>query len=183
MPIECSHTIRVKDQEEFHLIDNQIMKQAFDIHNDYGRFYEEHIYNKQLNLYAEQSGLNAESEVAVKVSHKDFKKYYYLDRHSLDISAVQSVLLEKILKELLSDWGTFLDFNLYKEALVYFLGGKESIVRNINIINKSKIIGQQKVVMLSDDTVMHISGLSTSLEHYKKHMYRFLSHTHLSTIQ
>ena len=250
MPIECSEEIILKDQEEFHAIDNKIMKLAFDIHNEYGRFYDEQIYHKQLKLYAENSGLNAKSEVPVKVTHKDFSKYYYLDlliehgviyelkavtalnntheqqlinyllltglhhgklinfrassvekqfcsnqiskelRREFEIDSREwenntpnGILCKKILIDLLKDWGVFLDFNLYKEALVHFLGGRDNLIRRVDILNGSTVIGQQKAIMLNDHTVMHISGIPGTLKHYKKHILRFLEHTNMATVQ
>ena len=250
MPIECSKAIIMKDQEEFHAIDNKIMKLSFDIHNEYGRFYDEQIYHKQLKLHAENSGFNAESEVVVKVNHKDFSKYYYLDlliEHGViyelkavtalnntheqqlinyllltglhhgklinfrpmsvekkfcsnrisinyrmefnlndndwDPNIARSQQLKTILKEILNDWGTFLDFNLYKEALIHFLGGKDNLVKPIDIVKNSTIIGQQKIIMLNNNVAIHISGIAEARKHYVQHMYRFLEHTNLNAIQ
>ncbi len=51
MPIECSKKIIYKNQEEFHAIDNIVTKQAFNIHNKFGRFFDEKIYKNKLKEY------------------------------------------------------------------------------------------------------------------------------------
>ena len=79
MPVECSHNIKSKDQDVFKIIDYDVMSQAFAIHNRLGCFLDESIYNHSLTSACIEIGFGAVSEVAVKVSHKDFCKLYYLD--------------------------------------------------------------------------------------------------------
>jgi len=79
MPIECSKNIKAKDQAAFNAIDYEVMNQAFSIHNSLGRFLDESIYNRSLTAACNKIGFCATSEIAVKVSHKDFCKLYYID--------------------------------------------------------------------------------------------------------
>ena len=250
MPIECSKNIVRKDQEEFHVIDNVIMQFAFDIHNEFGRFCDEKIYNKMLNNYCNKNGFDVCNEVAVKVIYKDFyklyfldilvesgiiyelktveslnkiheqqlinyllltglnhgklinfrttsvekrfcsngftknsRKNYYIDCTQWDNSIPESKSCKKILKELLDEWGAFLDFNLYKEAMIYFLGGKNNVVHSIDIIDDSKVIAQQKVMLLNEYTAFHLSGISQHYKSYTKHILQLLKHTNLNAIQ
>ena len=117
-----------------------------------------------------------------KFSH-DLRKKIHLNDDHWDKSIGNSILCKKILKELLNDWGSCLDFNLYKEALIHFLGGYENIVKKIDIIYNNSVIDQQKVIMLNNDTALHLSGISKSFKHYGQHMFRFLNHTDLKAIQ
>ena len=66
-------------QDEFHAIDKKVMRLAFDIHNSMGRFFDEKIYQNELMSLCRSNGLEAESEVEIVVSHKDFLKHYYID--------------------------------------------------------------------------------------------------------
>ncbi len=79
MPIK---TVDLKpiSEAEFHKIDYQVMKQAFETHNTLGRFYDEDIYKNELARLCCEAGFSSvETEVPVDVCHKDFCKTYYMD--------------------------------------------------------------------------------------------------------
>ncbi len=250
MPIEYSKEIIYKNQDEFHQIDNIVTKQAFNIHNKFGRFCHEKIYKIKLNEYCKNEGFVADSEVAIKVSYKDFEKLYYIDllvnngviyelktvdnftntneqqiinymlltglNHGKlinfktksvekqfisnnftlekrkimyfddshwDNNIKNSNLLKSALKEILNNWGAFLDFKLYQKALIHFLGGEYNVISNIDIIENNKIIDQQKACLLNKNTSFHLSALTKNTEGYSKHIYRLLKHSNLEVIQ
>ena len=39
---------------------------------------------------------------------------------------------------------------MIKEALVHFLGGQDNLIRRVDILNGSTVIGQLKAIMLDD---------------------------------
>ena len=79
MPVECDIEVGRIGQEGFHAVDHEVMRHAFDIHNTLGRFCDERIYQEALAQRCRDSGLEAHREVALRVSHRDFTKSYYLD--------------------------------------------------------------------------------------------------------
>ena len=250
MPVEYSKDIENISHQRFYDLDEIVIKCAFDIHNNFGKFFDEKIYTNMLKKMLDNLGITAEREVCIKVSHKDFVKKYFIDllvdkgiiyeiktvdslsniheqqlinylllsnlnygqlinfrttsvekrfvstklnyeerkNHFFDFQnwnpgINNSSLLKDIIIELLNDWGTFLDYNLYREAIVYFLGGKEKIEQLINIIDNGKKIGQQKFCLLNNKTAFHLSGISSNLDHYEEHIYRLLKYVDLETIQ
>jgi hypothetical protein len=71
MPIEVATTIHPFDQEAFHAMDRRIMREAFDIHNDFGRLLDEDLYKFELAARCAALGiLPAEREVQIRVTHK-----------------------------------------------------------------------------------------------------------------
>lgn len=66
--------------------------------------------------------------------------------------------LRETLCALLSDWGVFLDVNLYKEALLHFLGGPEGGVQTVDIEVAGRIVGAQKMCILNAGTAWHLSA-------------------------
>jgi hypothetical protein len=56
MPVFINEKIERISQKEFHCIDEKIMKGVFYLHNDIGRFYDEKIYQNELNYIATQMG-------------------------------------------------------------------------------------------------------------------------------
>lgn len=79
MPVVCDLPAKAVDQERFHEIDRAVMGQAFAVHNDLGRFFDEGVYQFELSKRCTQVGLAAQLEVPVTVSHQNFSKTYSLD--------------------------------------------------------------------------------------------------------
>ena len=85
--------------------------------------------------------------------------------------------------ELLSEWGAFLDTNLFYEAIEYFRGGKENVIKKIEIKKDSQILGEQKVHLLNLKTAFKISAVKKHISQYEQHLRLFLKHTSLMAIQ
>ena len=79
MPIRTSVPIRVFDQESFHQIDKRVTGLAFDIHNEFGRYLDERLYQRELTRRCRAIGLEVQPELEIAVSFGDFNKYYFAD--------------------------------------------------------------------------------------------------------
>ncbi|HUG92175.1 MAG TPA: GxxExxY protein [Planctomycetaceae bacterium] len=75
MPITPGHPVRRLSQEEFGELSYQVMSHVFDIHNEFGRFFDERIYKRE--LAARCPGV--ELEFPVTLSHWTFRTTCYLD--------------------------------------------------------------------------------------------------------
>ena len=84
---------------------------------------------------------------------------------------------------MLSDWGSFLNLDLYREATIHFLGGKDKVITPIEILRHDRIIGQQKICKLDEKTAFHFSVLTKYFKSYETHIRRILDHTKLKAIQ
>ena len=89
----------------------------------------------------------------------------------------------EIMVELLSDWGTFLDTNLFYDAIEYYRGGRENVIKKIKIKKDSRILGEQKVHLLNPKTAFKISAVKKHISQYEQHLRLFLKHTSLMAIQ
>lgn len=68
------HVTRVAEQD-FYKIDHQVMRLAFDIHNEIGRLWDEKIYHTELANRCHKAGFaNIEIEVPVTVVYQSFAK-------------------------------------------------------------------------------------------------------------
>jgi hypothetical protein len=74
VPITCSAQITPLDQEAFHDLDKKVMKHAFAVHNELGRFFDEDVYQTELVQRCVADGLDVKREVMVCVEFKTFKK-------------------------------------------------------------------------------------------------------------
>jgi len=76
VPIHVSQPIRVLEQQQFGHVAYEVMELAFRIHNRFGRFLPESVYQAELQRLL---GGRACTEVRIDVRHADFCKTYFLD--------------------------------------------------------------------------------------------------------
>lgn len=80
MPIQLSVQIKPISYADFHALDYKVMGIVFSIHNDFGRFWNEKIYQNELAYRCRKAGLeNVATEVPIHVSYEDFSKDYKID--------------------------------------------------------------------------------------------------------
>ena len=79
MPIYCKNEIISISQSDFHEIDYRIMRIAFDIHNEFGRLWNERIYTQEMVHRCQKDGFNAQMQIPIIVEHNDFQKRCYID--------------------------------------------------------------------------------------------------------
>ena len=106
----------------------------------------------------------------------------------LDSSAWNSVcdrdeFVKSLIASLMNDWGAFLSIELYREAVIHLLGGKDHVVRPINVLSGGQILGSRKVCLLDNRTALHLSALSHRLMAYETHLRRLLAHSEINEIQ
>ncbi len=250
MPLQCAIEPIPISKTEYHSLDYRLMGIVFNLHNDMGRLLEEKTYQNALVNRASNEGFEIEQEVAVKVTHKEFSKTYFIDliidrsiiyelktvnyfnpRHrqqvlnslllsgfqygkliNLRSKSVQSeyistsltpddrrdftidynswldtsddcIWLRCLICDLLSDWGAFLDIQLFYDAICFFRGGEENFYRPIEIFDDSKVIGVHKVPLLNPEVAIHITAIKKAQSTYEQHLRRFLQHTPLQAIQ
>ncbi len=94
-----------------------------------------------------------------------------------------SRVLKELLVDLLKDWGAFLECNLYREGLTHLLGGEANVVRRMTIHSDQRLVGEQTVHLVAEDTAFALTSVSESLEGMELHLSRFLAHTPLNHLQ
>jgi GxxExxY protein len=75
MPVYLEHEIRRVSQEEFGELAFVAMGCMFEIHNEFGRFFDEGIYKRELQRRLPSIAL----EVPLQVNYEPFRKTYFLD--------------------------------------------------------------------------------------------------------
>jgi hypothetical protein len=71
----------------------------------------------------------------------DDKQWHDLDQ--------ESIWLKELIVELLTDWGAYLETNLFYEAIYHFRGGEDQIVKDIDIVFNGMVLGKQKIHLLN----------------------------------
>lgn len=86
---------------------------------------------------------------------------------------------QDIVVELLRDWGTCLDLQLYEDAVTHFFGGPESVYRERDVICDGHRVGTQSVRLIDDTTAFKLTSLRRDLDTFESHTQRLLQHTRL----
>ena len=92
-------------------------------------------------------------------------------------------ILRQTMLELLQDWGAFLDFALYQEALVHFLGGSSNVERQISLRRGQVSLGTQRMFAYTPEVAFRITAYTESQSHIESHLRRLLALTNLKAIQ
>lgn len=85
--------------------------------------------------------------------------------------------------ELLRDWGTGLERPLYEEALIHLLGGKEQLIREVDIVFSENSIAHQTVALSGPGTAIRVTAFEDDDTGFAQHLTRFLSAARLNAIQ
>ena len=249
MPIRTTVPVEVFDQERFHQVDHRVTGLAFDIHNEFGRYLQEPLYQRELARRCRAAGLEAELEFHISVALDGFRKDYYADllvnrgvivetkaaaalapahkgqtlkylflcglhhgtllnfqtervqhefvstrltraerlRYELVTGDWKPLTpacesLHPLLLRLLAEWGVYLDPVLYRDAITYFLGGKERVLREIHVKSAGSIIGSQEMYLVNDGIAFVVTASTHRPESVCEHQRRFLKHTDLRAI-
>ena len=75
MPITPFHPVRRLSQDEFAELSYDVMRCVFEIHREYGRFFDEKIYKRELAARLPR----VEVEFPIAITHQTFSTTYYLD--------------------------------------------------------------------------------------------------------
>jgi iron complex transport system substrate-binding protein len=79
MPIVCPIRFRKLTEEEFRKLDYEVMGHAFASQSELGRLCDEVVYRNDLAARLGAARLAVQTQVPISVSHKSFRKLYYLD--------------------------------------------------------------------------------------------------------
>ena len=120
--------------------------------------------------------------VSTKLTSERRYKHTINDRRWVDIDQ-DSSWLKELMFELLSDWGAFLDTDLFYDAIKHFRGGEENVVKRIEVVNDSRVLGTQRAHLLNSRTAFEISAVTRNACSYEQHLRRLISHTSLRAIQ
>ena len=95
----------------------------------------------------------------------------------------ESGWLKQKMVGLVQDWGAFLEVPLYRDALIFFLGGAATVCCPVEIFSGAHSLGTQTMHLLAPDTAFAVSAVTEAPERFEAHLARFLRHTRLRHLQ
>ena len=120
--------------------------------------------------------------VSTRLTRERRYDYKIEDQYWQDLDE-DSIWLKQIMINLLSEWGAFLDTNLFYDAIKHFRGGEENVVKKIKVMNGRQVLGTQKVHLINSEIAFKISSMVKDENYYERHLRQFIHHTLLKAIQ
>lgn len=91
--------------------------------------------------------------------------------------------VQDVMQALCTDWGTFLESRLYRDALTHFLGGAQTVIQPVTLKRGSILLGQQSFHLLSKNVAFQITTASARQHLINAQLQRLLNLTPLQAIQ
>jgi GxxExxY protein len=120
--------------------------------------------------------------VSTTLNSKDRMAFRLVDKQWYGDDSASRKLHETLIS-LLNNWGAFLDINLYKEAISFFMNGSRVDKTPVKIQINGRIAGTQQMNLINDDIAFHLSAITDNPALYETHINRLLNHTPLKMIQ
>ena len=119
--------------------------------------------------------------ISTKITPTKRYNFTFIDEQWRDIDE-DSVWLKETVKNLVNEWGMFLEVALFYEAIACFCGGEEKVLKKISVRDGSRVLGKQKVYLLSPDVAFKITSLTKDKNNYEIQLKHFLRYTFLEAI-
>ena len=73
--------------------------------------------------------------------------------------------------EMLRDWGTGLELALYQQAIVYLLGGEQSVSRQLPMRRDGIELGNQRFLLMDESSAFRVTALENPTQEHEQHLY------------
>ena len=120
--------------------------------------------------------------IATSLTRAERRKFSAVTEHWSDLTTGCAVLRQAML-DLLQDWGAFLDFALYQEALIHFLGGASNVERQVGLHRNGLDLGRQRMFVHAPGVTFRLTAFTESQTQIESHLRRLLALTDLKAIQ
>jgi GxxExxY protein len=109
---------------------------------------------------------------------------YTVDSGHWDDSIPGARIVREIILDLMADWGTSLELELYEDALTYFLGGANRVLRRVPVAWNGVCLGDQLLRFASEDVVVRLTAFECKQDErlFEAHAGRLLAHTPVTAL-
>lgn len=120
--------------------------------------------------------------LATSLTQAERRRFAAISERWTDLTPGCAALRQTML-ELLQDWGGFLDFTLYQEALIHFLGGASNVERLVSLHRGGLDLGRQRMFVHAPGVAFRITAYTESQSYIESHLRRLMALTDLKAIQ
>lgn len=119
---------------------------------------------------------------ATGISHAD-RRCLRMDRTSWQDVMPGCAKLRATMLELLTEWGGYLEFEHYQDALIFFLGGESQVVQRVPLQRAGVLLGTQRFLCHAPKVAFRLSAFTAGLDAAEIQLQRLLALTDLHAIQ
>jgi len=119
---------------------------------------------------------------ATSLTSDDRYRFRIEEQHWRDMSDRCGILREMI-RDLLDDWGAFLDFELYQKTLTYFCGGELRVIKRLPLTRDGISLGAQRFHIHSPGIAFRVTAVNENVESMESHLRRLLVLTDMNALQ
>jgi GxxExxY protein len=119
--------------------------------------------------------------VSTKLTPEQRRRFRIVAEHWQELSSACEALRRK-LRELLDDWGAFLEVGLYREALLHFLRPR-TVAAHVDVLDGDCVVGGQPAHLLTPDIALGCTAFTDRADAMEVHLRRLLAHTTLRAVQ
>ena len=119
---------------------------------------------------------------ATGISHSDRRRLQIDSAKWQDITSGCAKLRGTML-ELLADWGGYIEFEHYQDALIHFLGGESQVVQRLPLYRAGISLGTQRFLCHAPKVAFRLSAFTAGLDTAEAQLRRLLALTDLHAIQ
>jgi GxxExxY protein len=112
------------------------------------------------------------------VSQEEQRRVEY-DFSSWRPESDRDTLLVDLVRELIAEWGSFLELGLYQEALIHLLAGEQGVLSDVPLSREGIALGTHPLHLFSDDTAIRLTALPRDTSGTGSHLIRLLRLTPL----
>ncbi len=92
-------------------------------------------------------------------------------------------MLVRTIQDLLADWGTFLDYRLYEQALTYFCGGESEVIQRLRLSRNGNSLGKQRFHMHAREAAFRVTAVARQTSEMESQLRRLVALTELRGLQ
>lgn len=119
---------------------------------------------------------------ATGISHADRRRLCIDSTDWQDITS-GCAKLRSLMLELLADWGGYLEFEHYQDALIDFFGGKSQVEHRLPLRRASVSLGTQRFLCHASKVAFRLTAFTAGLDNAEAQLRRLLALSDLHAIQ
>lgn len=91
--------------------------------------------------------------------------------------------LKQHARNIITDWGAYLDSRLYNEALLHFMGGEQECTRRVPVIRDGYDLGTRRLQFHASGIFFVVTAMTADTAAFESHLRKLMNHTESRGVQ
>lgn len=92
-------------------------------------------------------------------------------------------MLLRTVQDVLADWGAFLDYRLYEQALTHFCGGEAEVIQRLPLCRSGNSLGSQRFHVHAPWVAFRVTAVTRQISEMESQLRRLVALTELRGLQ